>query len=89
VRQPRACTAQRCLMQSLSRHCSAQPLYASSATAWLADTPATQLQMHDVSLRQRASQSIASEQLCVPLGAARHDDPNQHDANRVQSFAAC
>jgi hypothetical protein len=76
-------------MQSLSRHCSAQPLYASSATACLADSPATQLQMHDVSLRQRASQSIASEQLCVPLGATRHDDPNQHDANRVQSFAAC
>ena len=77
------------MMQSLSRHCSAHPLYASSATAWLADSPPMQLQMHDGSLRQRASQSIASEQLCVPLGVTRHDDPNQHDAKRVQSLAAC
>lgn len=77
-------------MQSLSRHDSAQPLYASSATPRLAATPLTQLQMHAGSLRQRASQSIASEQLCVPLGVTpRHDDANQHDANRVQSPPAC
>ena len=39
-------------------------------------------------MRQRASQSIASAQLCVPRGVTRHDVPNQHDAKRVQSFAA-
>jgi hypothetical protein len=75
-------------MQALSRQPSAQPLYASSATACAGDSPPTQLQMHDDSLRQRASQSIASEQLCVPLGVMRHDVPNQHDAKRAQSFAA-
>jgi hypothetical protein len=41
-------------------------------------------------LRQVASQSIASEQLCAPAGVTpRHDDANQHDAKRLQSPAAC
>jgi hypothetical protein len=77
-------------MQSASRQVSAQPLYASSATACRGDSPAMQPQIHAASVRQVASQSIASEQLCAPAGVTpRHDDANQHDAKRLQSPAAC